>query len=132
VHLADLVGRELRQCGAAEVVAAVVADASEDLRQGHDDLADITVGAEHALHAEEDVEAAAARDRVGGGRDGEPERGVPGRVAAAVGVRRGALPRDRVAGDGGHGVDLHARDQVHVLEVLGRQEGDLQHSVRHG
>jgi hypothetical protein len=132
VHLEDLVGGELRQCGAAEVVAAVVADAGEDLRQGHDDLADITVGAEHALYAKEDVEAAAARGRLGGGRDREPERGVPGRVAATLGVRRGALPRDRVAGDGGNGVHRHACDQVDVLQVLGRQEGDFQHSVRHG
>jgi hypothetical protein len=30
-------------------------DACEELRQGHHDLADVTVGAEHALHAEEDV-----------------------------------------------------------------------------
>jgi hypothetical protein len=55
VHLVDLVRGELRQCRAAEVVAAVVADAGEDLSQGHDDLADVTVGAKHALDTEEDV-----------------------------------------------------------------------------
>jgi hypothetical protein len=58
---------------------------------------------------------AAAGGLPGDGRDGEPDRRVPGRVAAAVRVRRGALLRDRVASDGGHRVNLHAAEEVHVL-----------------
>ena len=68
---------------------------------------------------------------LGGGRDAEAQRRVPRRVAAAVGVRRGALARHGVAGDGGHGVHLEARHEVDVLEVPGRLEGHLQHPVRH-
>jgi hypothetical protein len=62
---------------------------------------------------------AAALGLLGGGWDVEPERHVPRRVAAAIGVRRGALARDRVAGDGRHRVHLHPHDEVHVLQVLG-------------
>jgi hypothetical protein len=123
VHLADLVRRRLRLLGPRG------GRAGEDVRERDDNLADVAV-AEDALRAEQHVEARPRRG-LGGGRDGEPERGVPPRVPAAGGVRRRALTRQRVARDGHHRVHVHAGDQVHVLELSRGYQGHLQLPVRH-
>jgi hypothetical protein len=90
------------------------------------DLADVAV-AEGPLGAEEHVQGPGA-----GGWDGEAEGRVPGGAAPAGAVRLGPLPRPRVAGQRDDSVDLHLREQVHVLEILRRDQRQLQCPLRHG
>jgi hypothetical protein len=107
VHLPDLVRRHLRRLGPG------AGRAGEDVGERDDDLAHVAVTQE-PLGPEQHVEGRAGRRR----RDGEPERRVPARVPPAVWVRLRALPRQRVAGDAHHGVHVHARHQVHALQLL--------------
>lgn len=112
VELPDLVRRHLGW------LRADAGGAGEDLGERDDDLADVAV-AEEPLGAEQNVERRRRAGRGGGRRwDGEPERRVPAWVPAAVGVRRRALPCEWVAGDAHHRVHVHARDQVHALQIL--------------
>lgn len=106
-----------------------VAGPREKLRKRDADLAHVAIS-EDALGAEEDVEEVAGEVAIG--RDGKVESRVPGRVAAALAVRRRALPRQMVIGEEDHGVDGHFEKEVDVLETLGRDQGDLQRPVRHG
>ena len=68
---------------------------SKDVGEREEHLADVAVAAERALRAQQDADGAAPGARR---RDGQEDRGVPGRVAAAGAVGGDPLPRPRVAG----------------------------------
>ncbi|KAG8079385.1 hypothetical protein GUJ93_ZPchr0007g3250 [Zizania palustris] len=105
VQLADLVlvERKLRRAG-AEVVWP---GDGQDLGERDDDLADVTVGAERTLGAEEHVEASPGDRRSG------PACAVC--TGASAGGQRWSPRRTH----------LHARDEVHVPHVPRREEGKL-------
>ena len=97
----------------------------EELGDWDVDLADITV-AQGALGAEEHVEGAGTGRR-------DAERGVLDQVTVAGAVSLDPLPRQGVARERQHGVDFHLGQQVHILEVLGRDQRQLQRPRRrHG
>ena len=64
-------------------------------------------------------------------RDVEAEGRVPGGVPVALPIGRRPLPRAGIAGERHHRVDIHLGEQIDLIEVLGRDQGDLQGPVRH-
>lgn len=118
----DLIRDELRLSG------PVASNILKQLLERHVHLAEIFIS-ERLLGTQHHVERAG---RAGIGRYVEPQSLVPSRIWTTVDVDLGALPRALVAGDRHLGVDIHLPQEVHILEILRRDQSQVERSVRHG